>query len=60
MKTITYEQMKLYEFIKQMEKYNRFRIIAGEKYQVQKYATNVDMTTFMKNINLSIYKKMCV
>lgn len=60
MKTITFEQMKLYEFIKQMEKYNRFKRIAGEKYQVQKYATNVDMTTFVKSANLSIYKKMCV
>ncbi|MDY7965503.1 hypothetical protein [Bacillus thuringiensis] len=60
MKTITFEQMKAYEFIKQIEKNNRFRRIAVEKYQVQKYATNVDMTTFIKNINLAIYKKWCV
>ncbi|MGE6349405.1 hypothetical protein ACQKIY_31205 [Bacillus mycoides] len=63
MKTITFEQMKAYEFIKQMEKHNRFRKIAGEKYQVQKHATNVDMTMFIKNINYinsDIYKKYCV
>lgn len=60
MKTITFEQMKVYEFIKQMKKYNRFRRIAGEEYQVQKYATNVDMTTFLRNINLAIHKKWCV
>lgn len=60
MKTITFEQMKVYEFIKQMEKCNRFRGITSEKYQVQKYATNVDVTTFIRNINLAIHKKWCI
>ncbi|PEO71018.1 hypothetical protein CN579_00850 [Bacillus toyonensis] len=59
MKTITTEQYKTYKFIEQMKQYNKIKTIAGEKYQVQKYTTNIDITTLIRNINLAIYKKWC-
>lgn len=63
MKTITCEQMKFYYFIGEMKKYNEMKTISSENYQVEKYATNVDMPMFIKNINYinsDIYKKYCV
>lgn len=58
-KTITIEQFKTYKFIEQMKQYNKMKTIAGEKYQVQKYTTNIDISTLTRNINLAIYKKWC-
>lgn len=63
MKTITCEQMKFYYFIGEMKKYNEMKTISSENYQVEKYATNVDKITFLKNINYinsDIYKKYCI
>lgn len=63
MKTITVEQMKFYYFIGEMKKYNEMKTISSENYQVEKYAKNVDMTAFIKNINYinsDIYKKYCI
>lgn len=58
-KTITIEQFKSYKFIEKMKQYNKMKTIAGEKYQVQKYTTNIDIATLIRNINLTIYKKWC-
>lgn len=58
-KTITIEQFKSYKFIEQMKQYNKMKTIAGEKYQVQKHTTNIDIATLIRNINLAIYKKWC-
>ncbi|PHG09796.1 hypothetical protein COI63_17950 [Bacillus toyonensis] len=59
MKTITIEQFKTYKFIEQMKQYNKMKTIVGEKYQVQKHNTNIDISTFIRNVNLAIYKKWC-
>lgn len=58
-KTITIEQFKSYKFIEEMKQYNKMKTIAGEKYQVQKHNTNIDISVFIRNINLAIYKKWC-